>query len=274
MVVSLGLIVIPPDYDMTMLYVSPAVPEFSDLKYLVQRGFVRSDVYACLTDTHKPKHSVNKCFPIANRTQALLDPGFLRGTTYWYNEFMHIGHVPFDSVLIQLLKTQKIDRIIIQRAFCHSSLCHGVGTWRSFYAGYFAAVLEAANQPNVPIYLRWAWKKGTLEPYYVSTSTLGYENYNGTSATSAATTATADATAATSSRTSSISSTSSSSSSSRVSNGHKGVMPALEVKPRTCLQHVIRRGSDVPKQWGKLLNKPTPTTVLHHHQQQQRHTLC
>ena len=109
-----SLIVEPPDYDMTMLFVPPAVPEFSDLKYLVQRGFVRSDEYSCLTDTHKPKHSVNKCFPITNRTQATQDPSFLHGTTYWYNEFMHIGHVPFDSVLIQLLKTTKIDRIVIQ----------------------------------------------------------------------------------------------------------------------------------------------------------------
>ena len=142
------LIVIPPDYDFLNLYVQPAVPEFADLHYLVHRGFVRSDKYACLTDTHKPKHSVNKCFPMANKTQSsMLDPGFLRGTTYWYNEFMHIGHVPFDSVLIQLLKTTKIDRIIIQRAFCHSSLCHGIGTWRSFYAGYFAAVLEGYHQP-------------------------------------------------------------------------------------------------------------------------------
>ena len=161
-----------------MLYVPPPVPEFGDIDYLVNRSFARSDRWVCLTDTNKPKHSVNRVVKMPNRTASTYDPDFLTGTTYWLNEYMHVGHITFDSVLIQILKTVKIDRVVMQRAACHANLCFGVGTWRSFWSAYFAAAFEAANQSNVPVYIRWSWTERDLKPNFVSTHIEGYENYN------------------------------------------------------------------------------------------------
>ena len=161
-----------------MLYVPPPVPEFGDLDHLVSRNFARSDRWVCLTDTNKPKHSVNRVIKIKNRTATSVDPDFLAGTTYWLNEYMHVGHVTFDSVLVQILKTTTIDRVVMQRAACHANLCFGVGTWRSFWSAYFAAAFEAANQSNIPVYIRWSWTERELKPNFVSTHIIGYENYN------------------------------------------------------------------------------------------------
>lgn len=161
-----------------MLYVSPPVPEFGNIDYLVSRNFARSDRWICLTDTNKPKHSVNRVVKIGNRSAIRFDPDFLTGTTYWLNEYMHVGHVLYDSVLIQILKTTTIDRVVMQRAACHANLCYGVGTWRSFWSAYFAAAFEAANQTNIPVYIRWSWTERELKPNFISTRIEGYENYN------------------------------------------------------------------------------------------------
>ena len=161
-----------------MLHVPPPVPEFGNIDYLVRRNFARSDRWVCLTDTNKPKHSVNSAVKIVNRTAASLDPEFLTGSTYWLNEYMHVGHALFDSVLIQILKTTTIDRVVMQRAACHANLCFGAGTWRSFWSAYFAAAFEATNQSNIPVYIRWSWTDRILKPNFVSTRIEGYENYN------------------------------------------------------------------------------------------------
>ena len=190
------------DYNFTMLYVPPPVPEYGDIDYLVSRSFARSDRWVCLNNAHRPGDSGNRATNIINRTESALDPEFLAGNTYWFNEYMHVGHVTFDSVLIQILKTTKIDRVVMQRAACHATLCFGVGTWRSFYAAYFAAAFEAVNQSNIPIYIRWASGERSLTPNHVSTRIDGYENY-------------------------------------QIKNVSPKTIP---IKPNICLEHVIRRG--------------------------------
>ena len=190
------------DYNFTMLYVPPPVPEFGDIDYLVSRSFARSDRWVCLTNAHRPGDSGNRVFPIINRTETALEPDFLTGNTYWFNEYMHVGHVTFDSVLIQMLKTIKIDRVVMQRAACHAKLCFGVGTWRSFYSAYFAAAFEAANQSSIPIYIRWASGERFLAPNFVSTRIDGYENYQVQSV----------------------------------------IPKTIPIKPNICLEHVLRRG--------------------------------
>jgi hypothetical protein len=99
---------------------------------------------------------------------------FLSGTTYWWNEYMHVGHVTFDIVLMQLLRNVKIDRIIFQRAACNANLCAGLGTVRSFYSAYFGAIQDAF-QPNVPLYLRYTWHEKGVSPTFVSTTYDAYE---------------------------------------------------------------------------------------------------
>ena len=217
------------DYNFTMLYVSPPVPEFGNIDYLVSRNFARSDRWICLTDTNKPKHSVNRVVKIGNLTATRSDPEFLTGTTYWLNEYMHVGHALFDSVLIQILKTTAIDRVVMQRAACHANLCFGVGTWRSFWSAYFAAAFEAANQTNIPVYIRWSWTERELKPNFVSNRIEGYEDYN-------------------------------------VSNRIEGfknynvtpIPKSIVSRPLVCMEHVLRRG---PEYWGNFHGSKSPEAV-------------
>lgn len=58
----------------------------------------------------------------------------------------------------------------MQRAVCHGTLCYGIGSFDSFYKGYFAALLSAAGQINTPIYMRFEARKKAVIPMQVSTN--------------------------------------------------------------------------------------------------------
>lgn len=70
----------------------------------------------------------------------------------------------------------KIDRIIVQRAVCHGTLCNYLGSVESYYKGYFTAILTAGNQPDVPVYMRWSWHEKAVSPVFFSPTTA--DNYN------------------------------------------------------------------------------------------------
>ena len=75
---------------------------------------------------------------------------------------------------MQVLRSTKVDRIIFQRAACNAMLCGGVGTFRGFWGGYLAAIMDAANVSNIPVYIRWSWTERNVNPLYLSTKAIGY----------------------------------------------------------------------------------------------------
>ena len=82
----------------------------------------------------------------------------MQGTTFWVNEHMNVGHVMYDIALIQVLQSTNVDRIILQRAPCmNMNLCAGIGTFETFFKGFYIAMLEAANI-TAPIFVRWTWQ--------------------------------------------------------------------------------------------------------------------
>lgn len=71
-----------------------------------------------------------------------------------------------------MLHSTRIDRIVLQRAPCiNYDLCAGIGTFESFYRGYFTAALEAAGHGGIPIHVRWTWQQKNADPIYVTSDT-------------------------------------------------------------------------------------------------------
>ena len=142
-----------PCYDRSLIptfYEQPQVPDGVTIDELNQRKALSVHDHACITGANKGGQNNNrviKNFP--NLTELRSQSNFLFGTTYWLNDFLHVGHVHYDMVLIQVLQSIKVDRIVIQRPICHGSLCSGIGVMDSFYKGYFAALLKAGGQPHV-----------------------------------------------------------------------------------------------------------------------------
>jgi hypothetical protein len=139
-----------------------------DLAELSERGVFGYHSMCMLSNTQYPFHKVNKLFVGYDADEITTLPNFLNGTTYWLNEYMHVGHVHYDIGLLQVLATTKLDRIVVQRAVCHEKLCHGIGPIESFYKGYFTAALEAFNQSHVPVYLRYHPQDTEWLPVYFS----------------------------------------------------------------------------------------------------------
>ncbi len=166
----------------------------------------------CLTHANKAGHCINRIDNSMNLDTLRQDSSYLPDSTYWLNEYLHVGHMMYDLVLLQLLALQKIDRIIIQRAACYESLCHGIGSFESFFKGYFVIALEAfspgvntrqheipmskrdgptkefkhsnnntglsSDQRIIPIYLRWGWKEHEVKPVLLSSAYLENEFEN------------------------------------------------------------------------------------------------
>lgn len=169
----LSLVEKKANYSFSELQSSPPVPSHANISFLVSKGFIRYHAYACLSSAHVTGDSRNTAFHITDPlSEAITWPFYLNGTTFWINEFMHVGHVTYDIVLIQILQSVKVDRIVLQRAICHNILCAGVGTFVSFFAAYYAAMIDAF-QPNTPVYMRYT--TGDLIPVLLSTSYPGYE---------------------------------------------------------------------------------------------------
>lgn len=93
------------------------------------------------------------------------------GTTLWIHEWMAIGHAQYDMEIIEVLASTRVDRIVLQRAPCHSpesDLCVGVGTWLSWFQGFYALAIHTFR-PGIPIFVRFN-ATDTLDSYYLSIS--------------------------------------------------------------------------------------------------------
>jgi hypothetical protein len=163
---------VDPIYDLSVVpaqYKTPLVPDDITWEGLKARKALRHLDDACQVGAHRATHGNNRLiFNFPNVSELHADPNFLWGTTYWVNDYLHVGHVHYDIVLIQLMQLTKIDRIVLQRTVCHGSLCKGLGVMDSFYKAYYNAVMEAGGQPNVPVYLRWD-SSHDVQPIYFST---------------------------------------------------------------------------------------------------------
>ncbi len=84
------------------------------LEELVHMGAVHQIRNSCLTDTARSLHSKNQVKPISLHSASYVLPG----TTYWINDFLAVGHMMYDIQLLELLQSNIIDRIVLQRAPC------------------------------------------------------------------------------------------------------------------------------------------------------------
>lgn len=164
-----------PSYNWTYLTTSlHAFPLFNNIptmKELEVRRAVRHGRDCCLTKANYPVHIRNTLKTGYNVTDLRTNPPeyyYLYNTTFWINEYLHMGHVHYIIVIMQILQMVKIDRIVMQRAICFGTLCWGMGTMESWYKGFFAAILEASGQPLVPVFLRWIGKDKYVRPVYFS----------------------------------------------------------------------------------------------------------
>lgn len=115
---------------------------------IIAGRYMLSHSHSCLTNTHKPLHSENTVVSHQNSYS------ILNGTSLWINEFMALGHVPYDLPMLELLSLVKVDRIIIQRAPCdHPTLCLIKDPWESWFKGFYT-VLRSLNGGSVLVYAR------------------------------------------------------------------------------------------------------------------------
>lgn len=124
--------------------------------------------WSCMTNTHAIGKSINNGIAIDyNHSEAYADGAFLRGTTIWVNEHMAVGHMMYDVMFIQAMETYPVDRIVLQRAACIDATCHGIGTFESFFKGYYTAMIDAFR-PGIPIYIRFNWHETHAKPFYLT----------------------------------------------------------------------------------------------------------
>lgn len=129
------------------------------------RGATNYHEMVCLTNADVHAHTTNAVKDATfNVTHVRMDPAFLPGTTYWINDYLHVGHVHYDIGLIAAAQAMPLDRIVMQRSACHGTLCVGIGSLDSFYKGYFAALLSAAGNIDVPVYTRFEGNNRRVAP--------------------------------------------------------------------------------------------------------------
>lgn len=152
-----------------MLQSFPIVHENASVEHLVGLKKLEQLDWGCLFNTDKPGHSKNKWHEIdTNRSEALKNPDFLRGTTFWINEYMSVGHMMYDIALLQVLQTVPIDRIVLQRAVCISAnQCAGIGMFDSFFKGMYTAMINTYHK-EIPMFMRWSWQAREMKPLYLS----------------------------------------------------------------------------------------------------------
>ena len=157
-----------PDFNLSrrnLHFNTPLVDSYVDeVTFLKTCKAIVSQRRMCLSETDKSTHYKNKM----KHHQYDYKPNLFT-TTFWGNEFVQIGHVFYDLVMLEALQHVRIDRIAFQRAICASSGgCVGLGAIDGFYSGYLAAVLAAANKSHIPVYFRWGWRDKELRPLYFS----------------------------------------------------------------------------------------------------------
>lgn len=163
-----------PIYNLSLvpsLFSHYPVVDGSSVEELVRTKVLDHHNRICLSNTNTAVHCVNR---VRGFPEEVSFPAYLPNNTYWFNEYLHVGHIHYDIVLMQLLATTSVDRIVLQRTGCFSTLCHGIGTIESFYKGYFAAVLEAFNQSHVPVYMRFTHRSREVDAYYFSAHTENF----------------------------------------------------------------------------------------------------
>jgi len=147
------------------------VPDDVPLLELKRRDVAQPFNFTCMNRCHLKTDHINDVFDFGKVEEMPLhssNAGFLPNTTYWINEDLHVGHVHYDIVLMQVLHTQKVDRVVVQRTICKDRLCAGLGVVESFWKAYFAALFESAGQPNVPVYVRWTNSDSDVKPLFFS----------------------------------------------------------------------------------------------------------
>lgn len=154
-----------PNWNQSTIANIRALPAFNTIQGLRNREILEYHERGCLSNTDLPKHSIN--------IYAGLIPGvnILNGTTVWINEYMAVGHMMYDLFLLEALRATRVDRIVLQRAPCsNSDLCHGMGTWRSYYQLFYAIAIDAF-QPGIPLYFRFQSNQMNLRPTYLTLNT-------------------------------------------------------------------------------------------------------
>ena len=127
--------------------------------------------WICLHEVDKLSHSRNS-WSQSSQQYIKANNNYVLGGSIWINEHMAIGHAQYDVALLQVLRHGKVDRIILQRSPClTSTLCEGVGTWKSWFIGYYASIVHAFK-PGIPIYLRFG-RSNTLLAHYLSINNEG-----------------------------------------------------------------------------------------------------
>ena len=157
----------------TQLHAFPLMDDNPTMDVLLARKAARHAQQCCLTHANQPVHVRNTLKVGFNVTELKTNPTYtyLYNTTYWINEYLHMGHVHYIIAVIQVLQMVKVDRIVMQRAICYGTLCWGLNTMESWYKGFFAALLESAGQPLMPVYVRWVGRDKYVKPMYFSINT-------------------------------------------------------------------------------------------------------
>ena len=115
---------------------------------------------SCLTDTSSTLDGSNSVIKPSNWS----DENTIHGHTIWINEYMAVGHAMYDMYVLQILAVVPIDRIVLQRAACATDdLCEGIGTWLSWYEGFYGSMIQAFR-PNTVLYVRDYAEEDTLKP--------------------------------------------------------------------------------------------------------------
>jgi hypothetical protein len=144
------------------------------VEYMVAKHHIELKKYGCLSEIFfKNRVKPNTWTSIGQK--GIESPRHashvLYGTTFWINEHAAVGHLMYDIQLLQVLQSIQVDRIVLQRAPCTTSdLCQGIGTWNSFYKGYYLMALRAAHwiqSGDLVVYLRFQ-EEVALSPYGLS----------------------------------------------------------------------------------------------------------
>jgi hypothetical protein len=151
--------------------VAPLRPEweisYTQAQPLVPPGKVVDGTANILDDSHQffcltgQRNKNNNLDPIDRNSS-----NYVPGSTYWINEWMAVGHMMYDVIMIQVMESMRIDRIITQRPACYADQCNGIGTFDSYFRGFYLAAINAFA-PGIPVYLRWTGKDRDVVPLYI-----------------------------------------------------------------------------------------------------------
>ena len=139
----------------------------SNLDHAMKSGALQVGHWGCFNQVDKVGHSRNSWTQLDYPSIKRRRDGYLAGETFWINEHMAIGHAQYDIVIMEVLRHANVSRIVLQRSPCLTPLlCHGIGTWKAWYSGFYASMIDAFR-PGIPIYIRWG-RTAELSAHYMS----------------------------------------------------------------------------------------------------------